>query len=859
MGVASAGLVPGSYSPAIGGLTLALAGMVFGQILSRLRPHSRAGLGITLVSVVLTGLMGGMLAGTLSVAALLDDGLSSRIGSRVEAEVVIAGPVRARAGWQSATAVVRQISEKAGDSSGVASGRVSGDAVGAGERVLLEVPPGKAGSALAIDQGMILSARGTLRAPDGPSASGFDQAAQLLHQGIQAVLRVDGVSGLTLHGYRGGVAGWFDRVRASSKEHLGLGPDQRVNEVLKGVVMGETAGIDQGWMEAFRRSGTAHMLSVSGLHVASLAAIIIGLGGLLGVSRRVGFISAAAAALFMVPFVGSSPPILRAAVMIVVVLAGRWVGRRRDPWQGLAFAALIVLILNPFAIFDIGFQLSFSAFAGMLALVRPLERLLHRLSGAVRANLAVSLAATLGTAPVSLLVFGRTSLVSPLANLLVVPALAPVTGLGMASALLGFVWQGFSIALDTLASLPMSWAILVSSVCARAPVLTTGHLGRVGFAIVLALPSAPFALALSGREVQLPFGMRLPLLRPTVAWVRKHRPRDRRRAMAAATGVVLLALLVGAGIYPAAAAGLRQLQVRAGLQEWPAQPEVRVLDVGQGTAVLVRTPGHRAALFDGGPAGCDLAGQLHSLGVGRLDLVVISHPHADHFAGLMEGVDSLEIGTFVDWTESIPVPEGGAGATATDTSAARSADGDEAARYLQLRELLKERGTRLLRAPPGSSLTLDGIVVTFFAPARPLTLFAGPHPWGEGRAPPSGDELNGASLVAVVDAGEAEVLLPGDAEADILERYRLPPVDAVVTPHHGSRGAVSRRLLGTLQAGLAIVSVGKDNSFGHPDPGTIGLLAEEGDRALRTDESGWVSLLLSDHDIAVLTERPQAP
>jgi competence protein ComEC len=225
----------------------------------------------------------------------------------------------------------------------------------------------------------------------------------------------------------------------------------------------------------------------------------------------------------------------------------------------------------------------------------------------------------------------------------------------------------------------------------------------------------------------------------------------------------------------------------------------------------------------------------------------------------MEGVDSLEIGTFVDWTESIPVPEGGAGATATDTSAARSADGDEAARYLQLRELLKERGTRLLRAPPGSSLTLDGIVVTFFAPARPLTLFAGPHPWGEGRAPPSGDELNGASLVAVVDAGEAEVLLPGDAEADILERYRLPPVDAVVTPHHGSRGAVSRRLLGTLQAGLAIVSVGKDNSFGHPDPGTIGLLAEEGDRALRTDESGWVSLLLSDHDIAVLTERPQAP
>jgi competence protein ComEC len=123
--------------------------------------------------------------------------------------------------------------------------------------------------------------------------------------------------------------------------------------------------------------------------------------------------------------------------MIVVVLVGRWVGRSRDPWQGLAFAALIVLGLNPFAVFDVGFQLSFSAFAGMVALVRPFERLLQKLPEAVRANLAVSLAATLGTAPVSLLVFGRTSLISPLANLLVVPALAPVTGLGMASVMPG--------------------------------------------------------------------------------------------------------------------------------------------------------------------------------------------------------------------------------------------------------------------------------------------------------------------------------------------------------------------------------------------------------------------------------------
>jgi competence protein ComEC len=169
-----------------------------------------------------------------------------------------------------------------------------------------------------------------------------------------------------------------------------------------------------------------------------------------------------------------------------------------------------------------------------------------------------------------------------------------------------------------------------------------------------------------------------------------------------------------------------------------------------------------------------------------------------------------------------------------------------------------ERGARYLQALPGSSLTLDGVTVTFFAPARPLTMLTGPHPWGEGRDPPSGDQLNGASLVALLDAGETEVLMPGDAEADILERYRLPPVDAIVIPHHGSRGAVSEQLLSALQARVAIISVGEGNGFGHPDPGTVRLLAATGDTIVRTDESGWVSLVMDDDEMAVLTERTPA-
>ena len=138
---------------------------------------------------------------------------------------------------------------------------------------------------------------------------------------------------------------------------------------------------------------------------------------------------------------------------------------------------------------------------------------------------------------------------------------------------------------------------------------------------------------LSGRRSGLP----LPFFRRTLRWLRRHAPRGRRRAVALACDVR------GRAASPWATRrirwGFRESRLSrclAGGRSWPDAVEVRVLDVGQGSAVLVRTPEHHALLFDGGPAGCGLADQLRSLGVRKLDVVVVSHPHADHFAGLLE-------------------------------------------------------------------------------------------------------------------------------------------------------------------------------------------------------------------------------
>lgn len=812
------------------------------------------------MSVLLVGLFAGYLVGNLRVVALLDGALESRVGETVEAELCITGQVRSSGGWLSATAVVRRM--------GGAGGSSYVDAVG--EAVLLEVAPaaevagargsaeGGAGAAPVLVQGMILVARADVEAPRGPSDSGYDQREQLLHQGIEVVFRVEGAEHIRSVGRRGGVAGFFDRLREAAKVHLSQGPSSAVNEVLQGVVMGDTTGIDQGWMTAFRRSGTAHMLSVSGLHVAALAAIMIGLARLLRAPRWAGFLLAAIAALLMIPFVGASPPIIRSAAMICVVVVGRWIGRGRDQWQVLAFAAVVVLGLNPFAVFDVGFQLSFSAFVGMLVLIGPVQRLLRRLPTAVASNVAVSIAASAGTAPVALLVFDQTSLVSPLANLLVVPTLPLVTALGMASVFLGFIWTGLSAALDTLASLPMMWTIQISRLMAIAPVLGTAHLGRALASLAVGAAALPAALALTGRLVTTPAGIPLPFFRRSLGWVKTHRPRSRRRAAGLGAAVVMVALMTGAAAYPPVVGAMEAVQAAIHGTGWPDQVEIRVLDVGQGNAVLVRTPEHHALLFDGGPAGCGLAEQLRDLGVRKLDLAVISHPHADHFAGLLEALGSVEVEALIDQVQVMSAAEWAATAGMTRAgpgAAGQAEDQSEAEDYLAFRRELAEQGCRYAIVSTGDTVSVDGVTVDLYAPREALVLVDGADPWEANAGEPSGDELNGASVVAVVSVGIIDVLVPGDAEAEVLARYDLPATEVVVVPHHGSRAAVSARLLEAWGARVAFISVGEGNHFGHPDNETVSLLETSLGTVLRTDMVGWISCKVNESEMVITTER----
>ena len=862
-GLATAGLSP--LPPTIGlcGLAVALvvvAGGVAAGVAARQKVHASLP---TIVGVILIGLFSGLLLGSLRVASLAQSRFVTRVGQTVTLELVVTGPVRVNSGWQSANArVQREIPRPS-------AGRTGGNTAlsPAGETVSLDVPPTASGSSgqaslPTLVQGQRVTVTGRLVAPAGPSPSGFDQATYLHRQGISVVLQAD-VGGVQVIGSRGGISGWFDRVRERARDHLSRGPDSRLNEMLQGVVMADKEGIDQGWLDAFRRSGTAHMLAVNGLHIGSLAALILVLARRSRLPRGVGFILAACVAVFMVPFTGASPSVVRASTMIVIVLLGRWLGRRRDQWQVLAFAAVVVLAPNPLAVFSGGFQLSFAAVAGVLALARPLERMLHRLPKSVASSAAVSLAATIGTAPVSLVVFGQVSLVSALANVLVVPLLPLILGLGMASVMLGFIWTGFCGVLDTVAAVPLVWSLRVAQVFAFAPVLKRQDLGRavaVLMGVAAALPAALSIAGAAGRSSALS-GLR------SLRWLRAHRPRGHRGALVLASCALVVGGLVGGGVYPLASAATYKIVSLSPGHGWPDQVEVRVLDVGQGTGVLIRTPEHHALLFDSGPEDCSLSSQLRSLGVSRLDLVLISHPHADHYGGLLEALGGIGVATFVDDTsvvagEAAPGRQAdapGSGSSATGSTAVTPTSGSkEAVAYLELRRLLKEKGARYIAAEQGQIIRVDGLVISLYVPAQPVVMVDSAEPWSKRGGPPTGDQMNAESVVAVVRAGPIGILLPGDAEADTLAHYPLPRADVMVVPHHGSRGGVSDALLTAMGSQVACVSVGAGNPYGHPAPETMGCLQDHVHAVFRTDQVGWVAIRLLGGEMAITTERKPA-
>ena len=692
--------------------------------------------------------------------------------------------------------------------------RVNGRSQALRGRLLATVP-----RALPLAVGARVVLVGVVEAP--AAFDGFDYPAYLARQGIGGLVRTRDARVLDVPAGAGPA-----QVAAASRRWLLDGLHEMVPEpeaaLGAGILLGVRSSIAPEIADDFAIAGLTHVVAISGWNIAIVAAIVGTLMRPLEQRRGGHWLAPAAAAITIAGYVvltGASPSVIRAALMAAAMMVARFGGSRAHAASALGLAALVMLVVAPSVLWDVGFQLSALATVGLILFAGSIEARLAGLPAWLREPIALTLAAQLTTLPVVVGSFGRVSLVAPIANVAVVPLVPLVMLLCAIAAPLGAIASVLQIGMLTDA---IRWAAGGSAWMLLHSMIAAGHVAAS--VPMAALPvAAPGWLAVAwypavgvvwrrsarGGELEpLPADELRPL-------ARTRPPSALHRALAAAWPRVRFLARPAAGI---AAAGLLLISLTAA-----SLPDGRLhlvaLDVGQGDAILVVTPSGATMLIDGGP---DPELLLRQLGERlpwwhrRIDVLMLTHPHEDHVAGLVAALERYEVGLILD--------------------AGRDYANPTYPRFLRLARA--EPGGRLVKARTGQRLRLD--------PQTTVVLLY-PTPDDVAAPLPEGD-INNASIVALLRFGGFTALLTGDAhipvEAMLADRGLLTRIDLLKVGHHGSRSSTGPDLLAATRPSVAIISCGIGNAFGHPHQETLDhLRAIPGLRLHRTDLEGSVEVI----------------
>ncbi len=567
------------------------------------------------------------------------------------------------------------------------------------------------------------------------------------------------------------------------KESISQAFPSDVSGLVQALVTGNRDNLSDPFTTSLQRAGLSHTVAVSGMHLAFLAGLLSMLFG--GWRRLASLVTIPVTILFTLT-AGCTPSVVRAAVMILLLHIGPLFYRERDEFTSLGGALLLLLLYNPFSAAHIGLQLSFAAVAGIFLCAQPLQTALmaripfrpakrwtfwwaiQLVPKFIVSTFCATLGASVFTVPLSAIYFQSVSLIAPLSNLLTLWAVGILFGAGVLIGTLGV----FVPELAALVALPIA------------------PLGRYLNAVIDGLSSLTFS-AVTTQSVYYRAWLVLVYL---ILILIPILPGKKRWIIPTCCGVttLCLAMLLNAWSF------------------WWGSGAITVLDVGQGQSVLVRS-GQFLCLVDCGGDSYDSAGDISAdflgdYGVGRLDLLVLTHFHADHANGVTQLLKRVQV----------------------DTLAIPPATGEEEPLREEILAAAEAQGVEVLEVGEDTLLTLDQ--------DRTVQLYA---PLGAG-------ETNEAGLTCLVSNGDFDTLITGDMGSDVeqqlLAHAALPDLEVLVAGHHGSKSSTSEQLLAATAPDYAFLSVGEHNSYGHPAQETLERLAAAGCRIYRTDLQGTITL-----------------
>ena len=663
-----------------------------------------------------------------------------------------------------------------------------------------------------------LRLEGPLTVP--PELEEFDYPAYLARHGIGSVMSFPSVT-IVDEGQGGRLRSALFGVRRSLHASLGKSTPEPEASLGQALLLGMRDTIPDAVLDDFRATGTSHLLAISGLHVGILMALALPVSArVFGRRRSLYLIVPLVAVWLYAVLAGLSPSVVRASIMGTVYLAALALGRPRSILPALGLAAGVMVAVSPNILWSVSFQLSFAAMAGIATLSDPVSRRLEALFGvsdtegaasrlpvrAVAVAVGTSAAAILATMPLTAFYFQQVSLVGLPTTLVTLPMLPFALVFHALTGILGLVLQPLGTAFGWLAWGAVTYIVQVVHLAAKLPVASfeTGRIAPVLVLVYYGVGVAWFVMHRSG-------------VLANVASRIQSNPTSRPGFSTATKWLAIPIGLAAALIWTAALTGD------------DGRLHVVFADVDNGDSVLIVSPSGRQVLVDGGPEAQDatrLLGSALPFWDRSLDVVVLTHGHADHLTGLLDVLRRYDVGHIVEREASYATPG-----------------------YVGWRHAVEDEGAVVTQARAGHVIDLgDGTIIEVLHPAE--TLMIG-----------TDSDLNNASIVLRVVYGDVSFLLTGDifveAEREMLSRGVDVRSTVIKIPHHGSRSSSSPEFVELVGPSVAVISVGADNRFGHPHAETLEVLGRYAPeaRVMTTRDHGAIRFVTDGTTLSVKTER----
>lgn len=617
-----------------------------------------------------------------------------------------------------------------------------------------------------LEYGDLIEIKGEYSAPEvARNYKGFDYSQYLKTLNIYGTIKVE-ESKIINKNQLSPILISINNIKEKMIDNANRNMPKRTANLLLDILIGERDNIQEDIIESFRTANLSHILAVSGAHTSY---IILGITYLISKSKtpkRIGYIITIINLLIFIIITGASYSVVRACIMAIVVIGAKICYRKENFFTSICISLIIILIQNPFAINDIGLKLSFMGTAGIVIFNKSITNFFIKLKikQKIAEALSVTFSAQLMIMPITILNFNTISLTFFISNILASPLLGIIIIFGFISIFISSILNPISKILFLILHIFLELLILVSKVTEKIP----------GSSILVKTPNILFAIVYY-----------ILILFFNYFFVIKQNPT--RRFHKKIIKIITIKNIKNAFKVIAVVFLIMLLLTRIVRIINPTL-KIYFIDVGQGDSTLIVTPKNKKILIDGGEGKTNVLFQyLLDRRINKIDYIIISHFDSDHCNGLIEIIEKMRVENIV-----------------------MSKQSKESEEYKKILEIIKQKNIKVSSVKAEDKIIIEKNLYTkILNPAEKFEF----------------QDLNNNAIVAKLVYKNFSMLFTGDiekAEENLAKKYKNELKSTILkVAHHGSKTSTSEEFLKYVEPQIALIGVGENNKFGHPNQITI--------------------------------------